>query len=112
MNGRYVPVPSPALEYAREDFSDGSPIYLYRYGNICTLTVNVTTKAALTAWETVATIPERYRPAAQLFFANMLGGALYVGFIMNTDGRIVPSLNIPAGTALWATVTYIALNRD
>ena len=112
MDGKYIPIPTPALESASAAFSDGSPIYLYRYGNICSLIVNVTTQAAMNSWTTIATIPERFRPAMAVFFANMLGGSLYTGLTLNTDGTIVSSLNIPASCGLWATVTYIALYRD
>lgn len=112
MDGKYVSIPNHALESTSAAFSDGSPIYLYRHGNICSLIINVTTKADMNAWTTIATIPERFRPAMAIFFANMLGGSLYTGLTLNTDGTIVSSLNIPAGCGLWATVTYIAGYRN
>lgn len=97
----------------------GFVVYLNRYGNICTLTINTTTNANIPAWSEnppIATVPARYRPAGQHYFYNVLGrsvgNSVDVGFAFYTDGKIVPSAMIPSGTAIWATITYIAQNRD
>ncbi len=112
MDGKYIPEVKPVLESTSVTLTDGSPLYLYRYGNICTLVINVTTKGDLPAWTTIGTIPQKYRPAMPIFFSNMLGGSLYVGFTLNTNGTMLPSLTIPAKCGVWATVTYVALDRD
>ncbi len=106
MNGKYIPM-GGVTEHATYTFN-GVHVYFTRQGNICTLTLNGSTTSDVTSWTTLFTTSARYYPERETYFANALGGSLWVGFALTEAGVLKASLNIPSGYSLWGTVTYIA----
>ena len=114
MDGTYTPpYQEPTYSYETQSVSltDGSVLYVSRYKDIVMLRMNLTTRSALSAWATIATIPAKYRPSEDVWFMNALSTSQTIGFSLGGTGALVPSVYIPSGTAIWATVTYIARNR-
>lgn len=114
MDGTYKPpyqAPTYSYETTSVTLTDGSKIYVSRYENMVMLRINMTTKAAMSSWTTLGTLPAKYRPAEDVWFENALSTSSRIGFSVGTTGAIVSSAGIPSGTAIWGTVTYIAQTR-
>ena len=80
----------------------GGDIYAVRRGNCCVLKLSGAQTNAVSGWQTIATIPEGFRPPEEIKVLN--DGSPNESIYIEPDGSLVYR-DLPAGTR-WGTATY------
>lgn len=80
--------------------------HLYKRGNFCELTVNLTMTSAVDAYGNVGTIPEGYRPKNISYFVGETTNGTYTTASVFPDGRLTTSKAIASGGFLSFSGTY------
>ena len=81
----------------------GGTMRVRKRSGICEIKFEGVVLSALTTRETIATIPEGFRPATETYFFSSEGGS---SFLITTGGELKANQQ-PAGTK-WATGVYIS----
>lgn len=81
----------------------GGTMRIRKRGGICEIKFEGVVLSALSARETIAMVPEGYRPATEAYFFSSEGGR---SFLITTGGELKANSQ-PAGT-IWATGVYIS----
>lgn len=109
MNGKYV---GRDVVLQRSMTGKGNiGLQFRKVGRVVQLLINCTTSGeSVTAYEDVIiTVPKMFRPmeGCQVFFPNMVSTNGTVLLFGDSSGELKTSVTIPAGTGIWAFVTYI-----
>lgn len=102
-----IPQPTQITSITLEPVSGskwtGGSMRIRKRGGICEIKFEGVKLSVLSARETIAMVPEGYRPDTEVYFLSSEGGS---SFLITSGGELKANSQ-PAGT-IWATGVYIS----